>query len=268
MTKLLARCRIVKTKKESKVSKNSARRFVDQVNKNVSYISLCKIVAIRLRPLNNNESQHRRIWKVLPKYASVTQMTADGKPLPERVTGRTFFTFDKTFGEETTTQTVYDSIAKGIVNSAVAGVNGTIFAYGQTSSGKTFTMQGSGTIAEGMTAGGGGIVHMAAADIFKQIENTPDRIFVVRTSYLEIYNEEVRDLLSGDNKTLQIREDPRRGYVHRSAPLSGWDSVGAGQRGACRRERRADAGAPGGAAAEGARAVGHVRVACALASAT
>lgn len=169
-----------------------------------------------MRPLNANEGKRSRVWKVLPKYSSVTQTTAEGLPLPERVTGRTFFTFDKTFPEDTNTQTVYDSVAKGIVSSVVTGLNGTIFAYGQTSSGKTFTMQGSGTIAEGTVAGGGGIVHMAAADIFRHISSTPDRIFLVRASFLEIYNEEVRDLLSEDNRTLPIREDPRRGVFVKS----------------------------------------------------
>ena len=164
-----------------------------------------------MRPLNVKEGGHQRIWKVLPKYASVTQTTPTGQPLPEKVTGRTFFSFDKTFSENSTTKEVYDSTAKNIVSSVANGLNGTVFAYGQTSSGKTFTMQGSGTIAEGSVDGGGGIVHMAAADIFQHIQNTPDRIFLVRASFLEIYNEEVRDLLTSANETLQIREDPSRG---------------------------------------------------------
>lgn len=163
-----------------------------------------------MRPLNKTEGNGKRIWKVLPKYKSVTQTTDDGKPLSERVTGRTFFTFDKVFGEDADTPQVYESVAKGIVTSVVSGLNGTIFAYGQTSSGKTFTMQGSGSIQDGASSLGG-VVHMAASDIFSQIESQQDRIFLVRASFLEIYNEEVRDLLSESNHTLQIREDPRRG---------------------------------------------------------
>lgn len=169
-----------------------------------------------MRPLNQHEQNHQRVWKVLPQYSSVTQTTSTGQPLAERVTGRTFFTFDKTFGEQTSTLDVYQQTTQGIVQSVVKGLNGTIFAYGQTSSGKTFTMQGSGTIAEGATAGGGGIVHLAAKDIFQHIQNTPDRMFLVRASFLEIYNEEVKDLLTEDNRTLQIREDPRRGVFVQS----------------------------------------------------
>ena len=168
-----------------------------------------------MRPLNTNESapeKKARVWRVLQKYNSVAQTTPSGKPLTERVTGRNFFTFDKTFGENASTKEVYDSIARGILQSVMNGLNGTIFAYGQTSSGKTHTMQGGGTIEEGNNSGGG-IVHMAARDIFSHISKDPQRVFLIRVSFIEIYNEEVRDLLVSGNEenVLTIREDPRRG---------------------------------------------------------
>lgn len=115
------------------------------------------LVAIRMRPLNsreqsssggNNENDNR-VWKVLQKYNSIAQCTSTGKPLSERIQNRTFFSFDKTFGEASTTRQVYEQTSKGIVTSVASGLNGTIFAYGQTSSGKTFTMQGSGTYITG-----------------------------------------------------------------------------------------------------------------------
>ena len=178
-------------------------------------------VAIRMRPLNNKESNTDiRSWRVLPKYNSVAQCTNEGRPLQERIINRTFFSYDKAFAESSTTQQVYEDTSQGIVNSVAAeGKNGTIFAYGQTSSGKTYTMQGSGTIQEGASAENnntigatGGIVHMAASDIFNHIEKEPERVFLVRVSFIEIYNEEVRDLLvSGDSASLTIREDKRRG---------------------------------------------------------
>jgi len=172
-------------------------------------------VAIRMRPLNKTEGEKQRVWKVLPKYNSVTQTTSTGKPLSERVTGRTYFAFDKVFEENVDTNQVYDDVAKGIVSSVVNGLNGTIFAYGQTSSGKTYTMQGSGSIQDGASENGG-IVHMAARDIFSNIQSQPNRMFLVRASFLEIYNEEVRDLLSTSSNTLPIREDPRRGVFVQS----------------------------------------------------
>ena len=172
-------------------------------------------VAIRMRPLNKHEGEKQRVWKVLPKYNSVTQTTSTGKPLGERVTGRTYFAFDKVFEESVDTSQVYENVAKGIVTSVVNGLNGTIFAYGQTSSGKTYTMQGSGSIQDGASENGG-IVHMAARDIFSNIQSQPNRMFLVRASFLEIYNEEVRDLLSTSTNTLPIREDPRRGVFVQS----------------------------------------------------
>ena len=80
------------------------------------------------------------------------------------------------------------------MDSVANGLNGTIFAYGQTSSGKTFTMQGAGTLQDGAAGSdmeeNGGIVHMAASDIFNHIEKEPERVFLVRVSFIEIYNEE------------------------------------------------------------------------------
>jgi len=190
------------------------------------------LVAIRMRPLNsreqssssgNNNENDNRVWRVLQKYNSIAQCTSSGKPLSERIQNRTIFSFDQTFGEASTTRQVYEQTSKGIVTSVASGLNGTIFAYGQTSSGKTFTMQGSGTLQDGSAASvtcsssldNGGIVHMAACDIFDHIEKETERVFLVRVSFIEIYNEEVRDLLvSGDstgNATLKIREDKDRG---------------------------------------------------------
>jgi len=173
-------------------------------------------VVIRMRPLNDKETSiksNNRVWRVLPKCNSVTQTTISGKPLEQRLYGRTFFSFDKTFGENDSTKQLYDSIVKGILQSVINGMNGTIFSCGQTSSGKTYTMQGSGTIEEGIS-GKGGIIHLVANDIFSYIANDPQRIFLIRVSFVEVYNEEVRDLLfrgNGEN-VLTIGEDPRKGF--------------------------------------------------------
>ena len=182
-------------------------------------------VAIRMRPLNSRETAPKfsssstgsRAWRVLQKYNSVTQTTNTGKPL----SGRKLFTFDKTFGEDATTKQIYYNIARGIIKSVVTGLNGTIFAYGQTSSDKTYTMQGSGSIEDGF-GNGGGIVHMAARDIFSHISNEPERVFLIRVSFIEIYNEEVRDLLVSGNvdNVLAIREDPHSGvFVNSNANI-------------------------------------------------
>ncbi|KAL5988290.1 hypothetical protein ACLOJK_036053 [Asimina triloba] len=81
--------------------------------------------------------------------------------------------------------------------------SGTAFAYGQTSSGKTFTMNGSESDP--------GIIHLAIRDIFQGILMATDREFLIRVSYMEIYNEEINDLLAPENHKLQIHESLDRG---------------------------------------------------------
>ncbi|XP_027899841.1 centromere-associated protein E isoform X2 [Xiphophorus couchianus] len=110
------------------------------------------------------------------------------------------FTFDRVFGAEESTSQLYQDIAKPLVVSTVAGYNGTIFAYGQTSSGKTFTMMGSDR--------NRGVIPLAVDDVFQTIKTFPNKEFLLRVSYMEIYNETVTDLLvdSWKRKPLEIRE--------------------------------------------------------------
>ncbi|KAG0298978.1 hypothetical protein BGZ97_003919, partial [Linnemannia gamsii] len=89
---------------------------------------------------------------------------------------------------------------------AVDYTYGTVFAYGQTSSGKTYTMSG--------TSNQPGITPRAVEDVFKYIRENFEREFLLRVSYLEIYNESIRDLLSPEAIDLKIHEDRKRGvYV-------------------------------------------------------
>ncbi|KPP73024.1 hypothetical protein Z043_107927, partial [Scleropages formosus] len=110
------------------------------------------------------------------------------------------FAYDRVFGAEESTSQLYEEIAKPLVVSTVKGYNGTIFAYGQTSSGKTFTMMGNSCAP--------GVIPMAMEDVFQTIKNCPEKEFLLRVSYMEIYNETVTDLLcdSWKRKPLEIRE--------------------------------------------------------------
>ncbi|KYQ96848.1 kinesin-7 [Tieghemostelium lacteum] len=154
-------------------------------------------VAIRVRPLNSKEIDQKIPWNVNSDSISLVK-------LPNTVI-QSFF-YDYVFGIESKTQDLYDAIAKNIVKSSLEGINGTIFAYGMTSSGKTFSMKGNEQSP--------GIIRLAIQDIFKFIsESTDQREYVLKVSYLEIYNEEIKDLLSMDhqNKKLKIHEDIYRG---------------------------------------------------------
>src|ERR1700730_15808524 len=93
------------------------------------------------------------------------------------------------------------------------GYHGTVFAYGMTGTGKTFSMQG--------TASSPGVIPLAITDIFSYIRETPSREFLLRVSYLEIYNEKIHDLLSmpissgvggsAVQEEIKLREDSKRG---------------------------------------------------------
>ncbi|URD98473.1 KISc [Musa troglodytarum] len=149
-------------------------------------------VAVRARPLSSEESK-----------SSPWRISGNSIYLPSQSTK---FEFDRIFGEDRKTVDVYEVRTKEIVASAVTGFNGTVFAYGQTNSGKTHTMRGS--VAEP------GIIPLAVHDLFLSIQEDMDREFLVRMSYMEIYNEEINDLLAPEHRKLQIHESLERGiYV-------------------------------------------------------
>uniref|UniRef100_A0A3B3SGQ0 Kinesin motor domain-containing protein n=1 Tax=Paramormyrops kingsleyae TaxID=1676925 RepID=A0A3B3SGQ0_9TELE len=111
------------------------------------------------------------------------------------------FTFDGAYCTQHTTEQMYNEVAYPLVEGVTEGYNGTIFAYGQTGSGKSFTMQG---VAE--LAAYRGVIPRAFEHIFETIQCAENTKFLVRTSYLEIYNEEIRDLLGNDTKqNMEVR---------------------------------------------------------------
>jgi centromeric protein E len=120
---------------------------------------------------------------------------------------------DNVFATHDDNAKVYDSSAKRLVRRVMEGYHGTVFAYGMTGTGKTFSMQG--------TATSPGVIPLAITDIFSYIRETPHREFLLRVSYLEIYNEKIHDLLSAptggtgpgasQQEEIKLREDSKRG---------------------------------------------------------
>jgi centromeric protein E len=103
------------------------------------------------------------------------------------------------FGPGTNTQQIYHRVGRKIVKAAMSGYNGTVLVYGQTTSGKTYTMLG--------TPEKPGILPCALRDIFKGIQADTQRQYKVWISYLEIYNEIINDLLIPGSVNLRIKED-------------------------------------------------------------
>ncbi|KAM5565915.1 kinesin-like protein KIN-7N [Rosa sericea] len=153
-------------------------------------------VAVRLRPPVTQEYSGGTFWKVDENRVSLHKV--HGTPI-----SGVSYAFDHVFDEMCSNSRVYELLTKEIIHAAVEGFNGTAFAYGQTSSGKTFTMNGSETDP--------GIIHRAVKDVFERIEMMSHREFLIRVSYMEIYNEEINDLLAVENQKLQIHESLERG---------------------------------------------------------
>ena len=130
------------------------------------------------------------------------------------------FTFDYIFDQDSTQVEIYLKAAKPSVESLLEGYNSTILAYGQTGTGKTYTMEGFTLVPFDDKRG---LVPRVVEDIFLYINNkekTKDIKFLLRMSYLQIYNEYISDLLIPEKKNLNIRENKKKGiYVE---GLSEW----------------------------------------------
>mmetsp|Transcript_4990 Transcript_4990/g.15894 ORF Transcript_4990/g.15894 Transcript_4990/m.15894 type:complete len:803 (+) Transcript_4990:124-2532(+) len=113
------------------------------------------------------------------------------------------FLFDRVFGIDESTEALYDEIMQDLVVSAMEGKHSSAFAFGQTSTGKTYTMQGTSEFP--------GVIPRAVHDVFAYISRTSDREFLLRVSYMEVYNESINDLFEPLSTNLKVFEDPRRG---------------------------------------------------------
>ncbi|NXY47803.1 KIF15 protein, partial [Ceuthmochares aereus] len=125
------------------------------------------------------------------------------------------FTFDYVANMEATQESVFSSVAKNIVESCMNGYNGTIFAYGQTGSGKTFTMMGPSD-SDNFTHSLRGVIPRSFEYLFFLIEREKEKAgsgksFLCKCSFIEIYNEQIFDLLDTASAGLFLREHIKKG---------------------------------------------------------
>ncbi|XP_061793784.2 kinesin-like protein KIF17 [Nerophis lumbriciformis] len=175
-------------------------------------------VVVRCRPLNDREkalSSKMIVTVDLQRcQCFIKKPSSTDEPAKQ-------FTFDGTYFTDQTTEEMYNESAYPLVEGVTEGYNGTIFAYGQTGSGKSFTMQG---VAE--PSAQRGIIPRAFEHIFESIQCAENTKFLVRASYLEIYNEDIRDLLGNDTKQrLELKEHPERGVYARDLSMHTVHSV-------------------------------------------
>lgn len=121
------------------------------------------------------------------------------------------FTFDRIFDMSCKQQDIFDYSIRPTVDDILNGYNGTVFAYGQTGAGKSYTMMGSNIDDPEQR----GVIPRIIEQIFASIMSSPSTIeYTVRVSYMEIYMEKIRDLLAPQNDNLPIHEEKNRGiYV-------------------------------------------------------
>ena len=177
---------------------------------------MCSIeVGVRVRPFNSREMKFdSKLIVAMEKQCTLLHVVRNGKICNEEQPRK--FNFDYCFwthvpgaDDYADQRYVYDVIGKRILDNATQGYNSCLFAYGQTGSGKTYTMMG--------TPSDAGIIPRLCVDLFKRARDTElTHRYSVECSYLEIYNENVKDLLnpSNLNASLKVRQHPKLGvYV-------------------------------------------------------
>ncbi|KOS17539.1 Kinesin heavy chain [Escovopsis weberi] len=161
-----------------------------------------KVVA-RFRPQNRVEIESG--GKPIVTFSSDDTCSIDSKD------AQGTFTFDRIFDMSCKQQDIFDYSIRPTVDDILNGYNGTVFAYGQTGAGKSYTMMGSNID----DPEGRGVIPRIVEQIFASIMSSPSSIeYTVRVSYMEIYMEKIRDLLAPQNDNLPIHEEKNRGvYV-------------------------------------------------------
>uniref|UniRef100_K3WP33 Kinesin-like protein n=1 Tax=Globisporangium ultimum (strain ATCC 200006 / CBS 805.95 / DAOM BR144) TaxID=431595 RepID=K3WP33_GLOUD len=173
-------------------------------------------VCVRLRPFTKNEAVKaggKAAWtwhentiyqQIFPAQIPIRRLTGDkksggsttsssvGSTHPDSATLPSSYSFDYLYPPMSTTHEVYEETVKDAITGAMDGYHSSVFLYGQTGTGKTYTMQGTKTDP--------GIVQLSVQDIFNHVASHPDMEFLLRFSYLEIYNERIYDLLAAGAK--------------------------------------------------------------------
>ena len=186
----------------SNINNNSINNIKELINNKKSSIT----VAIRIRPLNKNELEISPVEgvKIINTFSLLvsTESSINNKK-SNQIKEKQFF-FDYVFDKTSSQQKIYENTTKNLLSGLIDGFNATVFAYGATGSGKTYTMLG--------TSKEMGIMPRSVSDLFKILNNYKNKDYKIEVSYIEIYNEIIRDLLAEGNM-IDLHEDPVKGVV-------------------------------------------------------
>ena len=184
---------------------------VEELKKGQSNI----LVAVRLRPMLMKEVEQGQfnLIKMLDDKVVILQDPQDlseqyTSELRKKRTRQKQYAFDFAFDQDAQQEKVFNLTTQFLIEGILNGYNSTVFAYGATGAGKTFTMLGNQV--------NPGIMYQTMKEIFEQLQDLKiDREYEIKVSFLEIYNENIRDLIEANNEVrpeednyLDLREDP------------------------------------------------------------
>ena len=182
--------------KENKEQENNSKKSIYKI-----------LVAVRCRPLSQKEkeiSPKETIHIIDKKIIKLKDPNGFLNPNNIRAKEQTL-EFDHAFDKEDSQETIFNNTTKPLIDGVVNGFNATVFAYGATGAGKTYTMLGNDD--------NPGIMSLTFGELFKKIKNYTNRDYLIKLWYLEIYNENIKDLLINNSPNLELREDPNRGLI-------------------------------------------------------
>jgi kinesin family protein 18/19 len=166
------------------------------------------LVAVRCRPLNNKELESSNVETIIINQKEIVTVIdpveLDNQGTNKQRIKEQNFQFDIAFDKNSSQEDVYENTTKFLIKDVIDGYNATVFAYGASGAGKTYTMVGYNDKP--------GIMVRTVSDLFYEIESLKDKEYKIKLNYVEIYNESLRDLLdeSSDN-VIELREDPNKG---------------------------------------------------------
>jgi kinesin family protein 18/19 len=194
------------SKNNSLIQLNDKER--EKKEHNISKRSIYKIlVAVRCRPLSEREKEisPKETVQIIDKKI-IKMKDPNGFLNPNNIRSKEqILEFDYAFNNKDNQETIFNCTTKPLIEGIINGFNAAVFAYGATGAGKTYTMLGDDN--------NPGIMPLAFGELFKLIKNYSNREYLIKLCYLEIYNENIRDLLINSSANLELREDPNKGLV-------------------------------------------------------
>ena len=197
----------LRSKSENEINLNSiedeTNKYIEEMRKGTYNI----LVAIRCRPLNQKEKEYStyHTLNIINKKLIILKDPNGIHNINNNRSKEITMAFDYAFDEYESQESIFNSTTKFLIDGVVNGFNATVFAYGATGAGKTYTMLGNEKEP--------GIMPLTLNELFNKIKSYPEREYTVKLWYLEIYNENIIDLLVNNSDNLELREDPNKGLI-------------------------------------------------------